>query len=136
MTEDHKTHSWPPKEGLRFKCTQCGMCCTGGPGAVWLDEKDIQRLMDHLQISRELFLKNYTRRLGKRISLTEDPDNYDCVFLKGKKCSVYEARPDQCKVYPWWPDVTATQEAWEYEKVRCEGIDHPEGALYQLPKKQ
>ncbi|MFM1805538.1 MAG: hypothetical protein RL136_2417, partial [Planctomycetota bacterium] len=22
-------------EGLRFECTQCGNCCSGGPGAVW-----------------------------------------------------------------------------------------------------
>ena len=27
-------------EGLRFKCTQCGGCCTGGPGFVWFDEDE------------------------------------------------------------------------------------------------
>ena len=27
-------------EGLRFECTQCGNCCSGGPGAVWFTSEE------------------------------------------------------------------------------------------------
>ena len=134
--EPMKKPIWPPVEGLRFKCTGCGQCCTGGPGAVWLSEEDILRLLEQLQIPREEFLLKYTRKIGARISLKEDPDNYDCVFLAGKKCSLYQARPAQCRIYPWWPEVIESKEAWDYEKERCEGIDHPDGELYQMPRKK
>ena len=28
-------------EGLRFKCTECGQCCTGAPGYVWVNEEEV-----------------------------------------------------------------------------------------------
>ena len=27
-------------EGLKFTCSQCGNCCTGGPGYVWISKGD------------------------------------------------------------------------------------------------
>ena len=30
-------------EGLRFECTQCGACCSGEPGYVWVDEPWLTR---------------------------------------------------------------------------------------------
>ena len=117
-------------KGLKFKCTQCGACCTGEPGYVWLDEDDIDRLSKELKLERREFLEKYTRKAWGRISLIEDPNNYDCVFLKGKKCSVYNARPKQCSRFPWWKSTIETREGWEAAKSYCEGIDHPEGKLY------
>ena len=29
------------KDGLRFQCTGCGDCCTGGPGYVWVNQAEI-----------------------------------------------------------------------------------------------
>lgn len=121
------------KEGLRFKCTGCGKCCTGAPGYVWLEEEDIVRLAKRLNLPREVFLKRYTRQVGSRISLTEDPHTYDCVFLEGKKiCTLYEDRPKQCKTFPFWKDALASPEAWEETKERCEGIDHPDAPTISL----
>lgn len=120
------------KDGLRFKCTGCGQCCTGSPGHVWVNDEEIAALADHLQISIEGFIKLYTRRIGNRRSLKEHPKNYDCVFLKERKCLVYSVRPQQCRTYPWWPENLATRKAWEEEKQRCEGIDHPDAPLVDL----
>jgi Fe-S-cluster containining protein len=89
-------------------------------------------MAEFLKIPVEEFLKKYTRRVGTRLSLTEHPRNYDCVFLKGKKCQVYGARPKQCRTFPWWPENLENKEQWEQTAARCEGIDHPDAPLISL----
>lgn len=120
------------KDGLRFKCTGCGQCCTGFPGAVWVSPQEIQALAEHLNISEEEFIRTYTHRINGRISLKEDPHNYDCVFLKGKRCQVYNARPQQCRTFPWWSDNLKNAKAWKETAERCEGIDHSDAPLVTL----
>lgn len=120
------------KKGLRFACTECGACCTGSPGYVWLEEADIEAICEHLKISRADFLKRYTRQVGFRFALKEDPKNYDCVFLKDDRCTIYSARPGQCKSFPWWIEHLSSLKAWKQAAKRCEGIDHPDGKLYTL----
>lgn len=118
------------KDGLHFKCTGCGKCCTGTPGYVWLSEADIKRLAKRLNLSQEAFLKTYTRQIGTDLSLKEDPQNYDCIFLKNKKlCTVYEDRPTQCKTFPFWKNNLKSPKTWEENKTFCEGIDHPNAPL-------
>src|SRR6185295_3846657 len=93
------------KKGLNFKCTECGQCCTGGPGFVWVTEEEIAAMADLLQISVKDFKIKYVRKRGKRQSLNErKSDNFACVFLKDKKCLVYKARPEQCRTFPWWKE--------------------------------
>ena len=51
-----------------------------------------------------------------------------CVFLgdDGKLCTIYEARPVQCRTYPFWPKVMNTQQAWDDECRRTdEDTDNP-----------
>src|SRR5579872_3291265 len=117
------------KTGLRFGCTQCGQCCTGAPGYVWLEEKEIEEISSHLQLSKEFFLRRYTRKVGGRIALIEDPRNFDCVFLKGKKCQIYGLRPRQCRTFPWWKENLESPESWAEAAKRCEGINHNDAPL-------
>lgn len=77
-------------------------------------------------------MRRYTKQIGQRISLLEDSKNFDCVFFKDRKCSVYTARPGQCRSYPFWPAVLSSEEAWNHEAKYCEGINHPEGKHYSL----
>ncbi|MCH7752933.1 MAG: YkgJ family cysteine cluster protein, partial [Planctomycetes bacterium] len=37
------------QDGLRFKCTGCGNCCTGSPGYVWVNQAEINALAAHLE---------------------------------------------------------------------------------------
>ncbi len=118
------------KEGLRFGCTQCGKCCTGTPGYVWVNKREIAEMATFLKISPEEFVKKYTREVDGHLALLEDAKNYDCVFLKdGKTCTLYGSRPTQCRTYPWWPENVKSKEAWEEEGKRCEGINHPDAPL-------
>ena len=126
----NKLPMWIEDKGLTFKCTGCGACCTGAEGFVWLEETDIQRLMDYLKVDRETFLATYCRKVGKKISLIEDPKTYDCVFLKDRKCRLYNARPKQCRVYPFWDEVIKTKASWDEEVAYCEGINYNGGKTF------
>ena len=117
------------KDGLRFKCTKCGKCCTGDPGYVWLTDADIECLSDHLKLSTKDFLYKYTRFVANRYSLKEDSISYDCVFFKDNKCLVYDKRPSQCKKFPWWPENLTSEESWKQLEGYCEGVNHKDAPL-------
>lgn len=114
------------KDGLRFKCTGCGKCCTGKPGVVWVTEEEMAGMAKLLSISVELFRRRYIRFIDNRFALIEKKITevqYDCIFLKDNKCSVYQARPIQCRTYPWWQQNLNSQESWDLAAQECEGIN-------------
>lgn len=132
------------KDGLTFKCTGCGQCCTGSPGYVFVNDAEMQALADLLNLSLDDFTKRYVRKVGDRFSLKERPVShgkdlpidYDCVFLEGKRCTVYNARPTQCRTFPWWQDNLSTPQEWQETAQRCEGINHPDATLVPLEEIQ
>jgi len=116
-------------EGLRFKCTGCGKCCTGSPGYVFLSLPDMERISQYFGLSPKEFAKKYTRQVDGQYALLDANNSEDCLFLKNKQCSIYEVRPIQCKTFPWWIHNLRNSKDWEEAKERCEGIDHPEAPL-------
>lgn len=100
---------------------------------MWVNTAEMTEMAEFLGISIEEFKRKYTRRVGQRYSLTERKPHYDCVFLEGKKCQVYGARPTQCKTFPWWPQNISSDEAWKETARHCEGI-HDEAELVPLGK--
>ncbi len=110
-------------DGLRFKCTGCGKCCTGSPGYVYLSETDLDRLSFHLSMEPKAFIEKYGRQIDDQYALIDRPDTYDCVFLKENKCTVYEARPTQCRTFPWWIHNLRDPQDWKEASQRCEGIN-------------
>lgn len=121
MSDPKPVQPWYHK-GLRFQCTQCGDCCTGAPGYVWVKRSEIEALAEAIHIDVEEFEKRYVRRVGIRKSLVEFP-NGDCVFFENKSrtCQVYNARPRQCRTWPFWPSNLATPETWQDMCDRCPG---------------
>lgn len=121
----------PPwfEDGLKFKCTGCGKCCTGSPGYVFLSPTDVQRLSSHLNMEEADFMREKTRYVDGQYSLLEKGDNYDCIFFEDKKCTVYEARPSQCRTFPWWLHHLREPKDWEQAALRCEGINHPDAPV-------
>ena len=112
------------KDGLRFKCTECGKCCTGSPGYVWVTEEDIEAMAKELNLSINVFVKKYLRfKEGRYALIEEESKSYDCVFLKDKKCQIYHARPKQCRTFPWWVQNLESKEAWQEAAKECEGIN-------------
>lgn len=111
------------KEGLRFQCTGCGGCCTGAPGYVWLTEEDILAIAEFLDLPLQEFADRFLRSVNGKISLREISPSNDCVFLEDKKrCSIYAARPKQCRTFPFWPNNLKSKSDWEKAALACEGI--------------
>jgi Fe-S-cluster containining protein len=110
------------KDGLRFRCTQCGECCSGAPGYVWVNQEEIVALAARLGLDVDEFARRYTRRVGVRRSLVELPGG-DCVFLDAqtRKCTVYEDRPRQCRTWPFWHSNVRTPQSWAATCQVCPG---------------
>ena len=114
--------------GLRFGCRRCGACCTGAPGYVWLRDEEAAAIAAHLGLTPAAFLLRYTRRAFDKLSLREEADGRCVLFESGRGCRAYEARPRQCRTWPFWARIVATPAAWQRESADCPGMD--EGALY------
>lgn len=118
-------------DGLRFECTQCGACCSGEPGFVFIDEAETAAMAEELQLSVAEFEKKFTRPVGSLVSLIEHPGG-DCIFLdrESRHCMVYGARPTQCRTWPFWDSTLASPEEWRETCEDCPGAG--QGQLYSL----
>ncbi len=120
--------------GLRFTCTQCGNCCTGGPGYVYVTREEIGRIAEFLGNPDGELGPEHLRCVGRRFSLTEDKKSGDCCFLKqvdGKRvCSIYPVRPLQCRTWPFWDINLESPEDWREASLTCPGMNN--GRPYNL----
>lgn len=115
-------------EGIRFQCQGSGKCCLsrGTYGYVYLTLKDRQRLAKVHHITTTKFTRTYCDKTGGYFHL-KHPEK-DCSFLEGKRCGVYEARPAQCRTWPFWPE-NMNARAWKRDVVAfCPGVG--KGRLY------
>jgi len=119
------------KDGLPFTCSQCGDCCTGAPGYVWVNKEEIAALAKRLALDVETFERQYVREVGIRKSLVEY-ENGDCAFFDSQKrqCTVYSDRPRQCRTWPFWESNLRSEEAWQETCRVCPGSG--QGELVQL----
>jgi Fe-S-cluster containining protein len=113
-------------DGLAFTCTRCGNCCTG-PGYVWVTDAEIESLAQLLNEPKHVIEGIYTRLLPTDRRILRDGPTGDCIFYDREKgCTVYPARPTQCRTWPFWERNVDTPEAWAQTKKRCPGAGHGE----------
>ena len=113
------------KDGLSFTCTQCGNCCTGAPGVVWVTDEEIAQIAKVLGKPVAEVRRLHTRLVEGRVSLTEY-ENGDCTFFdpKTRHCRVYSARPAQCRTWPFWNSNLEDRDAWKATQESCPGAGH------------
>jgi Fe-S-cluster containining protein len=119
------------QDGLKFSCSGCGDCCTGAPGFVWVNDDEVETMAERINLSRDDFEDQYTRKIGARRSLKEF-SNGDCVFFDhdSRKCEVYDLRPRQCRTWPFWDSNLKSPEAWAETCEDCPGSG--QGKLFQI----
>lgn len=118
------------KDGLRFTCTQCGDCCTGEPGYVWVNDEEIADLAKVCGESPKRFEEVYVRRAGRKRTLRETADGSCVLFRAGVGCTVYQHRPRQCRTWPFWDSNLESPEEWNDTVRKCPGAG--EGRLFTV----
>jgi Fe-S-cluster containining protein len=123
-------------DGLDFSCRACSVCCRHEPGYVFLSEEDVAGLAAVKGVTANEFSKMYCRwvlwsdgksgaaerlSLRERTSGTGDACSEDCIFWRDG-CTVYAARPLQCRTYPFWSELLVSAEAWRAAAKDCPGI--------------
>lgn len=121
------------KDGVQFTCeTGCTRCCGGAPGDVFISRAELDAIAAHLNEPVADFERKQVRHYPSgRMSLKERR-NGECVLLTEEGCSVYEARPQQCRDFPFWPEVMKSVFSWIKEADRCPGINV--GETHAAPK--
>jgi Fe-S-cluster containining protein len=111
------------KAGVRFECCKRGCCCVthGENGAVFVNADDRRRLAEFLELSARELRSRYLLRTDGRTGLKDAPGTQACVFLGKDGCQVYEARPTQCRTWPFWPENMSAR-AWKEVAAFCPGI--------------
>jgi Fe-S-cluster containining protein len=115
----------PETSRLRFECTGCGLCCTqrGGYAHVYVNAAEVAGLAALLGVTAAKLRRRHTfvDELGWRQLRFRDGA---CTFLDPatQRCTVYAARPVQCRTFPYWPELIGPR-GWRREaKAMCEGM--------------
>ncbi len=105
-------------------CNSCeGRCCTGESGYIYVNKNEIESIAKLLNMQVSDFAKEYLYKKGYKYSIKEMKFNesYECVFYNRETngCGIYDARPTQCRTFPFW-DYYKTRV--EELKLECPGI--------------
>ena len=96
---------------FQFTCSQCGECCRNVKDAVMVESLDLYNIAKFFNKNITEIIEQYTvpamLSRGFAIFLLKTKDHMDiCVFLKNGRCSIHQAKPRVCRLYPLgaWPD--------------------------------
>jgi hypothetical protein len=116
---------------FRFECQSgCTNCCTQ-PGEVYLTEEDVPRMAAFLEMPLQEFRERYVVEGVDGLRIANPPD-VSCLFLRKEGCSIHEAKPLQCRTFPFWPEHVRNKRAWKKLSQYCPGI----GVGPALPKSE
>ncbi len=105
-------------------CATCqGRCCTGESGYIYVTKDEIKAIAEVLNEDINELRVKYLFKKGYKYSIKEFKynDSYECVFYdrESNGCRIYNARPSQCKTFPFW-DYYKTRV--DELKQECPGI--------------
>jgi Fe-S-cluster containining protein len=92
---------------MGFECRHCGQCCVDECTQINLSIADIIRIQKFLNCS----ISDLMGRIGiKPFGDPENTNQFDyelglnipCPFRSGEQCDIYEARPLNCRIFPYF----------------------------------
>ncbi|GHV96218.1 zinc/iron-chelating domain-containing protein [Spirochaetia bacterium] len=101
---------------------------------MFLSEKDLSLLAGACKMDYTGFVKTYCRWVrapatpgnpDRECLSLKEKSNFDCIFWN-QGCTVYHARPVQCRTFPFWQQVISSSGAWEMAGTGCPGINSGE----------
>jgi Fe-S-cluster containining protein len=122
----------------RFRCRRSGRCCQVKGGVAWVSDGEQQALAKLLGLGLAEFASQHVRELtdpvsGARRKALRDREDGACELLDGSnECSVYEARPQQCRDFPHWDSITGDAGGFERAQRICPGIEAVPGETLKL----
>ena len=102
-----------------FECQQCGHCCQGET-TVSLDEQDVERMVKHLNITKELVASQYWKITGSVIQM-KTIDGH-CIFYDNG-CTIHTGKPWRCTEWPLHPSILSDTMNFETIRESCPGIN-------------
>jgi Fe-S-cluster containining protein len=115
-------------QGLRFTCQECGRCCTGAPGRVFLPAGRLSKVAALLERPAADLVRNDLLPAPGGFRIREDAGGR-CRFLReAGGCRIYPVRPPQCISYPFWFQILRRAENWQALRRQCPGAGR--GALF------
>jgi len=119
--------------GLRFECQPgCTNCCEQ-KGYVYLTESDLARIAKFLKMRAAEFERRFVYRTRHLLRL-RIPRESQCHFLREGGCSIHPVKPTQCRIFPFWPELTDDKREWRKTAAWCPGIG--KGELIQIETAQ
>jgi hypothetical protein len=98
-------------------------------GEVYLTEEDLTRIAAHLSLKPADFEAQHVLRTTRSLRLRKPPDR-QCLFHREGRCSIHPIKPVQCRVFPFWPEIIESAEAWDETARNCPGMN--KGPLIQI----
>lgn len=106
--------------GVRFQCTQCGLCCNGEPGIVYVDSGEAERIAAFLEVPLDVITGRMLDPFEGGYKARETEDGR-CIFYENG-CVIYPVRPIQCITFPFWFQNMRSVRAWDDVRLSCPGI--------------
>lgn len=106
---------------LAFDCKMCGRCCEG-LGGIILTQYDLQRLYEHMGLSKTEFIKSYAEMRNGKLGIKTGADGFCVFFEAGKGCAVHIAKPNVCRTWPFFRGNLVDEESLSLAKEYCPGI--------------
>jgi Fe-S-cluster containining protein len=116
-------------DGIHFECQPgCTECCRQ-KGFVYLTPEDLVRMAAFTGMTVQAFEKKYVYRTSRQMRLRV-PREATCPFLQEGGCSIHPAKPTQCRIFPFWPELVESKREWKKTAKYCPGIG--KGPLIQI----
>ena len=97
----------------KFECKRCGDCCRIGGGIVRVSQDEIEEIAELLGMEVHEFIEEHTSLAPDRrgLVLNDAPDGACEMLDEDGSCIIYEARPSQCRSFPYeWVNKDSFEE--------------------------
>ena len=105
-----------------FKCDGCGNCCVLDKGFVYCTPEETKKIAKFLEMDLLTFLSEYTIKEKGWTILSSPKFNPHCFLDQHNMCSIYDVRPEKCRIYPNWNSIWKDFDSFLKEAETCPSL--------------